>query len=61
MLKRYVKLCAALRAEDLVKTTSYITRREDIAEYVKARAKYLGDLRPAQMLMIVGASSSRSI
>ena len=38
MLKRYVKLCAALCAEDLVKTTSYITRREDIAEYVKVRA-----------------------
>jgi 2-iminobutanoate/2-iminopropanoate deaminase len=42
-----------MKLEDLVKTTSYITRGEDVAEYVKARAKYLGDIRPAQMLMIV--------
>jgi hypothetical protein len=44
MFKRYVKLCAALPAEDLVKTTSYITLREDIGEYVKVRVKYLSDL-----------------
>jgi enamine deaminase RidA (YjgF/YER057c/UK114 family) len=42
-----------MKPEDLVKTTSYITRREDVAEYVKVRAKYLGDIRPARMLMIV--------
>ena len=39
--------------EDLVKTTSYITRREDVADYVKVRTKYLGDIRPAQMLLLV--------
>jgi 2-iminobutanoate/2-iminopropanoate deaminase len=44
-----------MRPEDLVKTTFYITRREDVAEYVKVRAKYLGDIRPAQMLLVVEA------
>jgi 2-iminobutanoate/2-iminopropanoate deaminase len=42
-----------MRPEDLVKTTSYVTRREDVAEYVKIRAKYLGDIRPAQLLLLV--------
>jgi 2-iminobutanoate/2-iminopropanoate deaminase len=42
-----------MKLEDLVKTTSYITRREDVAKYVKVRAEHLGDIRPAQMLMIV--------
>jgi 2-iminobutanoate/2-iminopropanoate deaminase len=42
-----------MKLEDLVKTTSYITRREDVAEYAKVRAEHLGDIRPAQMLMIV--------
>jgi 2-iminobutanoate/2-iminopropanoate deaminase len=42
-----------MRPEDLVKTTSYIVRREDVAEYVKIRAKYLGDIRPAQLLLVV--------
>jgi 2-iminobutanoate/2-iminopropanoate deaminase len=44
---------AGMGPEHLVKTTSYITRREDVAEYVKVRAKYLGDIRPAQLLLIV--------
>jgi hypothetical protein len=47
-------LRAALRAEDLVKTTAHITLREDIGEYVKVRVKCLSDLRSARMLMIVG-------
>jgi hypothetical protein len=28
-------------------------RREDIAEYMKVKAKYLGDIRPAQLLLVV--------
>jgi 2-iminobutanoate/2-iminopropanoate deaminase len=44
---------AGMRPEHLVKTTSYITRREDVPAYVKVRAKYLGDIRPAQLLLIV--------
>ena len=42
-----------MRPEDLVRTTSYITRREDVAEYVTVRAKFLGDIRPTQMLLVV--------
>ena len=45
---------AGMGPEHLVKTISYITRREDVAEYVKVRAQYLGDIRPAQLLLIVG-------
>jgi 2-iminobutanoate/2-iminopropanoate deaminase len=44
---------AGMHPEDLVKTTSYITRREDVAEYVKVRAKFLGNIRPAQLLLVV--------
>ena len=38
---------------DLVKVTHYLLRAEDIAEYVKVRARHLGEARPASMLMIV--------
>jgi enamine deaminase RidA (YjgF/YER057c/UK114 family) len=40
---------------DLVKVTHYLLRAEDIKPYVAVRAKYLGDARPASMLMIVPA------
>jgi hypothetical protein len=32
---------------------AYITRREGVGKHVKVPADYLGDNRPAQMLMIV--------
>ena len=40
---------------DIVKVTHYLTRESDIAEYVKVRSNYLGDARPASMLMIIPA------
>jgi 2-iminobutanoate/2-iminopropanoate deaminase len=44
---------AGMRPENLVKANSYLTRREDIAEYIKVRGKYLGDIRPAGLLLVV--------
>ena len=38
---------------DLVKVTHYLLRAEDIPAYVQVRAKFLGDARPASMLLIV--------
>lgn len=40
---------------DIVKVTHYLTKESDIAEYVKVRSNYLGDARPASMLMITPA------
>lgn len=39
--------------EDIVKATHYLTRAEDIAAYGKVRSRFLGDVRPASMLLIV--------
>lgn len=44
---------AGMTVHDLVKVTHYLLRAEDIAAYVKVRSKYLGDARPASMLLIV--------
>jgi 2-iminobutanoate/2-iminopropanoate deaminase len=44
---------AGMGPENLVKANSYITRREDIAEYLKVRGMYLGDIRPAGLLSVV--------
>jgi 2-iminobutanoate/2-iminopropanoate deaminase len=41
--------------QDLVKVTHYLTRAEDIPAYVAVRARFLGDARPASMLLIVPA------
>ncbi len=38
---------------DLVKTTTYLTNAADVDAYGKVRAKYLGDIKPASMLMVV--------
>ena len=46
---------AGMTVKDLVKTTHYLVRESDIPAYVKVRARYLGDARPASMLMIVPA------
>src|SRR5688572_14297179 len=43
---------AGMTVHDLVKVTHYLLRAEDIPAYVK-RSKYLGDARPASMLLIV--------
>jgi enamine deaminase RidA (YjgF/YER057c/UK114 family) len=44
---------AGMGVEDLVKVTHYLTRAADIPAYVKVRARFLGDARPAAMLLIV--------
>jgi enamine deaminase RidA (YjgF/YER057c/UK114 family) len=38
---------------DLVKVTHYLLNADDIPAYVKVRSRYLGDARPASMLLIV--------
>ena len=44
---------ADMGVKDLVKVTQYLVRNEDIKEYVAVRARYLGDARPASMLLVV--------
>ena len=44
---------ATMDVSDLVKVTHYLLRAEDIPAYVQVRAKFLGDARPASMLLIV--------
>ena len=44
---------AGMTVNDLVKVTHYLLRAEDIKPYVAVRTKYLGDARPASMLLIV--------
>jgi len=38
---------------DIVKATHYLTRAQDIPAYGKVRTRFLGDARPASMLLIV--------
>lgn len=38
---------------DIVKVTQYLTRSEDIAAYEKVRMRFLGDVRPAAMLLVI--------
>ena len=44
---------ANMDVNDLVKVTHYLLRAQDIPAYVKVRTKFLGDARPASMLLIV--------
>jgi 2-iminobutanoate/2-iminopropanoate deaminase len=37
---------------DIVKVTQYLTRSEDSPAYAKVRTRFLGDTRPASMLVI---------
>ena len=46
---------AGMGVKDLVKVTHYLVRQEDIKDYVAVRARYLGDARPASMLLMVPA------
>ncbi|HVT56671.1 MAG TPA: RidA family protein [Xanthobacteraceae bacterium] len=46
---------AGMDKHDLVKVSHYLTRESDIADYVKVRSKFLGDLKPASMLAIIPA------
>ena len=46
---------AEMTVDDLVKITQYLTRESDIAAYAQVRSRFLGNARPASMLMIVPA------
>ncbi len=46
---------AGMGLGDLVKVTHYLVRSEDIKPYVEVRSRFLGDLRPASMLLVVPA------
>ena len=44
---------ADMTVHDLVKVTHYLVRPDDIPRYVEVRSRFLGDARPASMLMVV--------
>ena len=44
---------ARMGVKDLVKVTHYLVHEKDIKDYVAVRARYLGDARPASMLLVV--------
>lgn len=44
---------AGMTVHDLVRVTHYLLRSEDIPAYVKVRSRFLGDARPASMLLVV--------
>ena len=46
---------AGMSVRDVVKVTQYLVRESDIAEYAQVRSRFLGDARPASMLLIVPA------
>ena len=46
---------AGMGVGDLVKVSQYLTREEDIARYPPIRSKWLGDHRPASMLLVIPA------
>ncbi|HYL62592.1 MAG TPA: RidA family protein [Candidatus Methylomirabilis sp.] len=41
--------------ENLVKIVQYLARSEDLAAYAPIRARFLGDCRPASMLLVAAA------
>ena len=44
---------AGMTVTDIVKVTQYLTRADDIPAYAKVRARYLGQARPASMLLVI--------
>jgi 2-iminobutanoate/2-iminopropanoate deaminase len=44
---------AGMTMADIVKVTQYLTRAEDIPAYGRVRAHFLGDARPASMLLVI--------
>jgi len=46
---------AGMSVHDVVKVTQYLRREDDIPAYAKVRARFLGDARPASMLLVVAA------
>ena len=52
---------AGMTVHDLVKVTHYLVRSEDIKPYVEVRKRFLGDARPASMLLVVPALVRRGV
>lgn len=46
---------ADMRIADIVKVTQYLRHEADIAEYARIRQRYLQEIRPASMLLVVPA------
>jgi 2-iminobutanoate/2-iminopropanoate deaminase len=46
---------AEMTVHDLVKVTHYLVSADDIKPYVEVRKRFLGEARPASMLLIVPA------
>jgi enamine deaminase RidA (YjgF/YER057c/UK114 family) len=44
---------AEMTVADVVKVTQYLTQAEDILAYSKVRARFLGEARPASMLLVI--------
>ena len=44
---------ARMTVADIVKVTQYLTRVEDIKAYAEVRSRFLGDNRPASMLLVI--------
>jgi enamine deaminase RidA (YjgF/YER057c/UK114 family) len=44
---------AGMTVADIVKVTQYLTRAEDIPAYGKVRSRFLGQERPASMLLVI--------
>jgi enamine deaminase RidA (YjgF/YER057c/UK114 family) len=44
---------ADMAITDVVKVTQYLSRSEDIAAYARVRTRFLGDARPASMLLVI--------
>jgi enamine deaminase RidA (YjgF/YER057c/UK114 family) len=44
---------ADMDVRDLVKVSTYLTRASDIPGYAKVRSSFLGELKPAFMLLVV--------
>lgn len=42
-----------MRVADIVKVTQYLTCADDIPAYSAVRSRYLGDGRPASLLLVV--------
>jgi len=44
---------ADMTVADIVKVTQYLTRADDIAAYATVRSRFLGQVRPASMLLVI--------
>lgn len=49
---------AGMEPRDLVRLNQYLTRAEDVGAFRAVRARFLGELRPASTLVMVGALAS---